>query len=1035
MKRLLLIPILLLAGFSFGQIVDQFTYTGAVSSNGWLTHSGTAGQIVVLTTPSDNGNSLSYSGLAASTGNRTTLVAGNGEDVNRGVTGITGTGYYSFLLKVTNTTGLTATGDYFTAFGNVNTTGLTNYAARVFIKTGVAPNTFKLGIQNTTGGAPTQTYTANEYPAGTTVFVVVKLNTTVSPYMAEIFMNPVPGAAEPVSTASNNSGTAATFTTFGSVALRQAGNATSGTGNLEIDEIRAGSTWASVTPAGVVNCNTTSTISASACTSYTVPSGDETYFASGTYMDTIPNAALCDSVITINLTITGPTMSTISPSACTSYTVPSGDETYFASGTYMDTIPNHLGCDSIITVNLTIVTSITYYADTDTDGLGDPNNTTTACTQPGGFVTNSNDCNDNNASIGAATTWYLDNDTDGYGGSTSITNCIQPVGYVSNNTDCDDNNINIHPGATEIANNGIDEDCSGGDLVIAPATLGQYQFTGNDCTAPVWNVTAQPANATFSDYNVSGGQTCAQAANVINFSGWNTSGVIDPTQYYSFTLSPASCYGLNLTTLKFSQRASSGAPTVTVRSSLDNFTADLYTGTVPNTITPVTVTLPAAYNTVYGAIEFRFYITSMGTTGATYRHDDVSLLGFINALATQTFYADMDGDGYGDAAMSVTNCVPPAGYVTDNTDCNDNSALEHPGAVWAIDNDGDGFVGSATQVSCTQPLNYISATAPADCDDNNSAVHGQNVYYADVDMDGFGNLNDTVMDCTQPTGYVTNSTDCDDNDNTVGAASVQYYADADNDGYGDPNNFIYACSAQTGYVANFDDCNDTNPAVHPGATEVCDGVDNDCDNSIDEGVPTFTFYADNDNDGLGDPNNSVTDCSTPAGYVGNHSDCDDTDPTPGAGATVFYMDSDNDGYGDETNSISACTAPNGYTATGGDCNDANDAIHPGATDIPANSIDENCDGVDGYLGISEMSISSLVAYPNPGTASVTVTFKGAMENATVRFLGVDGKAVNVGKTEISTSGIVVSTLNLVPGVYFIEVTQGNATQTVRWVKQ
>ncbi|WP_223274627.1 hypothetical protein, partial [Salibacter halophilus] len=94
-------------------------------------------------------------------------------------------------------------------------------------------------------------------------------------------------------------------------------------------------------------------INETACSSYTVPSGDETYTTSGTYMDTIPNAAGCDSVLTINLTIQN-TTATITEIACDSYTVPSGDETYSASGSYMDTIPNSAGCDSILTINLTI---------------------------------------------------------------------------------------------------------------------------------------------------------------------------------------------------------------------------------------------------------------------------------------------------------------------------------------------------------------------------------------------------------------------------------------------------------------------------------------------------------------------------------------------------------------------------------------------------------------------------------------------------------------------------------------------------------
>ena len=97
------------------------------------------------------------------------------------------------------------------------------------------------------------------------------------------------------------------------------------------------------------------TINPVACSNYTVPSGDETYTMSGTYMDTITSSVGCDSILSINLTIQGTVgTTTINPSTCISYTVPSGDETYTTSGTYMDTIPNSVGCDSILTINLTV---------------------------------------------------------------------------------------------------------------------------------------------------------------------------------------------------------------------------------------------------------------------------------------------------------------------------------------------------------------------------------------------------------------------------------------------------------------------------------------------------------------------------------------------------------------------------------------------------------------------------------------------------------------------------------------------------------
>lgn len=97
---------------------------------------------------------------------------------------------------------------------------------------------------------------------------------------------------------------------------------------------------------------TSSIITASNCDSYTAPSG-AIFTSSGTVMDTILNTAGCDSVITINLTVNSTTNSTITEVACNSYTAPSG-AIFTSSGTVTDIITNASGCDSVITINLTI---------------------------------------------------------------------------------------------------------------------------------------------------------------------------------------------------------------------------------------------------------------------------------------------------------------------------------------------------------------------------------------------------------------------------------------------------------------------------------------------------------------------------------------------------------------------------------------------------------------------------------------------------------------------------------------------------------
>jgi hypothetical protein len=116
-----------------------------------------------------------------------------------------------------------------------------------------------------------------------------------------------------------------------------------------------------------------------------------------------------------------------------------------------------------------------------------------------------------------------------------------------------------------------------------------------------------------------------------------------------------------------------------------------------------------------------------------------------------------------------------------------------------------------------------------------------------------------------------------------------------------------------GFIATVD-CDDNNSAIHPGADEHCDGIDNDCDEAIDEDATDVTaWYLDSDDDGYGDPNYTESACSAPEGMVADSTDCDDSEATtyPGAPELCDWIDNDCDGQLEDQNSIVEVSPPDG----------------------------------------------------------------------------------------------------------------------------
>jgi hypothetical protein len=309
-------------------------------------------------------------------------------------------------------------------------------------------------------------------------------------------------------------------------------------------------------------------------------------------------------------------------------------------------------------------------------------------------------------------------------------------------------------------------------------------------------------------------------------------------------------------------------------------------------------------------------------------------------------YTDSDGDSYG-TGESFMACGTE-GYATIDGDCDDDDIETNPDA--------------------TEECNGLDDNCDGDVDEDVTST-----FFVDDDDDGYGDPDMMMLACSAPEGYVSDSTDCNDLLSAINPGATEicdtidndcdllvdaadsgvelyaFYRDTDTDGYGDIDVSVAACSAPEGYVSDSTDCNDSNIAIYPGASEVCNGVNDNCDSEIDEGLPFATWYADSDSDGYGDSTNSESTCDgAPTGFIADDTDCNDllSAINPGATEICDTIDNDCDTAVDEGD---VCE-PEPEVDTDGDgdpditdCQPTDSAIYNGAPEA-CNGIDDDCDG-------------------------------------------------------------------------------------------
>jgi len=541
--------------------------------------------------------------------------------------------------------------------------------------------------------------------------------------------------------------------------------------------------------------------------------------------------------------------------------------------------------------------------------------------------------------------WYADDDGDTFGDPTStpVFDCKPPLaGWVMDDTDCLDTNAAVNPDATEITCDGLENDC---DLATADEPDGDADGVSvcDDCDD------ADPLNFPGQ------GELCDGADN--DCDGTADNGIV----YVDYW------------------------PDADDDGHGDGSLPSINTCDVP----------PPNYASTDDDCDDADPDNFPGNPEVCDGADNDCNASADDGLVFQDWWPDVDLDGYGNASASPANTCDgaPTGqpHVDNGLDCNDFDPYVNPAATELTCDGQDNDCEPLTEDRPDQDGDYVDECD--DCDDgdperspllpevcdgkDNDCAGGIDDgltfvdYVLDDDGDGFGDQFGTpVSTCDgAPAGYTADATDCDDVDPDINPSVPEQTCDGlDNDCDGATPDQI---DGDGDGVSACTDCDDTDPANSPLLPESCDGADNNCNGLADDGLVFLPFYPDDDGDTFGDSLALPTDTcdGAPAGFVSNNIDCDDDDPDNyptnaevcdgadndcdavadnGLLFTDYWPDVDVDGYGATIAATSTCDgAPAGsWVVNDDDCNDALAAINPGATEVVADGIDQDCDGFD-----------------------------------------------------------------------------------------